>query len=79
MSGPDDTQHGLVTGARQVVRLLLAAFVASAAVMLVGALLAVEHHRTAGIVVFAVGAVGGFAVRARLMVRRQRGQKRRAR
>jgi hypothetical protein len=57
---------------REVARLLLPAFAASTLVILVGILLIVEHHRSLGFVLVMVGLLGGFGVRAWLMLRDQR-------
>lgn len=46
-------------------------FALSTLMMGVGILLVVTHHRTIGIVVFVIGAVGGFGLRARLVMRAQ--------
>ena len=62
-------------GARQVARLLLPIFAASTLVMVIGVILALAHHRTAGFIVVAIGAVGGFVVRARIMIRSQVGRR----
>jgi hypothetical protein len=56
-----------------VLRLLAPAFAASIVVVLVGVFLARSHHRTLGVVLIVVGAIGGFAVRAWLMIRDQQG------
>jgi hypothetical protein len=58
-----------------VVRLLMPVFAASILVVLVGVILARSHHRTIGVVLIVVGAVGGFAVRAWLMIRDQQGRR----
>ena len=57
---------------RQVARLLLPAFAASALVVVVGVVLVLVHHRTIGVILVVIGAVGGFFLRAALMLRSQR-------
>ena len=69
---PDDQPRQL-PGPRQVLRLVLPVFAASVLVMVVGLLLAINHHRTIGVVLIAVGAMAGFAVRAQLVLRSQQG------
>jgi hypothetical protein len=41
--------------------------------MAIGLLFVVTHHRTIGLLIVIAGAVGGFAVRAWLMIRSQQG------
>jgi hypothetical protein len=60
---------------RQVFRLVLPVFAASILVMVIGVILVVTHHRTPGIIVFVIGVIGGFAVRARLLFRAQQGRR----
>jgi uncharacterized membrane protein len=62
-------------GPGHVVRLLMPAFAASTVVVLIGVVLAGSHHRTLGVILIVVGAVGGLAVRAWLMLRDQQGRR----
>jgi hypothetical protein len=73
MDDPADDPPRPLPGPRQVARIVLPVFAASTLVMVVGVVLALTHHRSIGLVLVVVGAVGGFAVRARLMIRSQQG------
>jgi hypothetical protein len=54
-----------------VLRVVLPAFVASTLVALIGVVLVLTGHRTVGLVIIAVGALGGLVVRMRLVTRAQ--------
>jgi hypothetical protein len=72
MDNPDDRSRPRL-GPRQVARLVVPVFVASTLVMAIGLLLVVAHHRSVGLIIIVAGAVGGFLVRAWLMIRSQQG------
>jgi hypothetical protein len=69
----DDADAPPPPGGRQVLRLVAPVFVASALVVVVGLLLIAHHHSSIGVALVVVGAIGGFAVRARLVIRSQQG------
>ncbi len=60
---------------RQVLRLVLPVFAASTLIVVLGVILDLAHHRTIGIVLVVIGAVGGFFLRTALMYRNQQGRR----
>ncbi len=68
---PDDRPGFTPPRPGQVLRLVLPSFVASGALAVAGLVLALAGHRTVGLVLVAVAAVGGLAMRAVLVYRAQ--------
>jgi hypothetical protein len=73
MDDPGDDQRPLRPGPRDILRLVLPVFGATALVVAVGIVLILTHHRTLGTILVGIGAIGGFAVRAWLVWRTQQG------
>jgi hypothetical protein len=67
----DDDRPPLPLRPGEVLRLILPAFIGSTAVAVVGLVLILTHHRTVGIVLVVIAAVGGLAFRAALVYRAQ--------
>jgi uncharacterized membrane-anchored protein len=74
MPDPGDDPPPPLSG-RDAIRLMLPVFIISALVAIVGLVLFTSHHQTVGLVLIAIGAVGGFAIRARIMFRQQIGRR----
>lgn len=77
--GSSEDLPGSALSAKRVLRIVLPSFLASTALAVAGVVLFVVGQRTIGLVLVIVGAVGGLAVRARLVYRAQMGGRRRER
>jgi hypothetical protein len=72
MRSPRDDQDSEPLGPGEVLRMLAPSFAASVIACVVGFVLLVDGHRTAGVIILVLGAGVGSLVRLRLMMRGRR-------
>lgn len=68
---PDDRPAYTPLRPSQVMRLVLPSFIGSTLLAVAGLVLALDHHRTTGLVLIAIAAVGGLGLRGYIVYRAQ--------